>query len=413
MNFSIRSNFNRLLIPVILVILSGCSSYHLGPATSKWETFLHDGARTNSVPDDVGVPLRLIWDKKISPFELFKGYPKEQLSSPVIYDNVLYIGSTDKTFYAFDLATGKRLWKFNAGGFIESVATVGDGHVYFGSSDGLLIALNASDGRELWRFNTNSEIVSSPLILSNILFLYSSGNRVYAVDKRTGEKLWRYTHPVFQTISMRSQSSPASSADGKIIYQVFSDGTLTALDAGTGRGVWSKKLFTESPPAGRYRRTPIVYGDTVYAIGESLKVHAFDAASGRPKNTYGKGKVRDFIISDRGLIITAGENSVIAFDLSTGATVWKSTVEKGGVESMMKAGKKIFLLTNTIKKNLGLDFLSSKKGFLQVVNSADGRTLFKKKLSSSISANSSSADGLVALFTDRGRVEVWASEGSH
>ncbi len=413
MNFSIRSNFFRIFIPLLLVILSGCSSYRLAPTTSSWETFLHDGARTNSVPDDVGVPLRLIWDKKISPFELFKGYPKEQLSSPVIYGNVIYIGSVDKNFYAFDLATGKRLWKYGAEGFIESVATVGDGHIYFGSSDGVLISLNAADGKELWRFNTNSEIVSSPLVLSNVLYLYSSENRVYAIDKKTGEKLWRYTHPVFQTISMRSQSSPASSPDGRTVYQVFSDGTLTALDSGTGRAVWSEKLFEDAPPAGRYRHTPIVYGDTVYAIGDALKVHGFDARSGRPKNTYGRSNVRDFIISDKGLIITAGEKRILAFDISTGAEVWKSTVAKGSVYSMLKAGKKIFLLSNIIKKNLGLEFLTSKKGFLQAVDMADGRTLFKKKLSSSISANSSSVGGLLALFTDKGVVEVWAPQGSH
>lgn len=412
MNFSIISNFNRLLIPVILVILAGCSSYHPVKTTSSWETFLHDGARTNSSSDEVELPVRLMWDKKISPFELFKGYPKEQLSSPVIHGNVLYIGSTDKTFYAFDLGSGKRLWESGSGGFIESIATVSDGHVYFGSSDGLLRALNAADGKELWRFNTNSEIISSPLVRSSILYLYSSGNRVYAVDIKTGEKLWRYTHPVFQTISMRSHSSPASSTDGKMIYQVFSDGTLSALDSGTGRAVWSKKLFTGAPPAGQYRRTPVVNGDTVFAIGESLKVHAFDAASGRLKNRYGKAAARDFIVSDKDKVIIAGEKSVLAVSIATGHEQWESAVEVGSVLSMMRAGKKIFLLSNSVTKLLGLNFLTSRKGFLQAIDMADGRTLFKKRLSSSISAGSSSAGGVLALFTDRGVIEVWAAKGS-
>ena len=78
-------------------------------------------------------------------------------SSPVVYNNVLYVGSEDHNLYAIDKVTGKLLWKFNTGGAVNSSAAVYKNVVYFGSFDGFYYAVNTTTGKLKWKFKTGGE----------------------------------------------------------------------------------------------------------------------------------------------------------------------------------------------------------------------------------------------------------------
>ncbi|GMR05131.1 MAG: hypothetical protein BMS9Abin23_1070 [Thermodesulfobacteriota bacterium] len=414
-NSSRRSNISSVLILTAVLLLAGCSSATRRAATvdsSAWPTFLNDNARTNLTRSSLTPPLEKSWSNKIAPFEFLKGYPEEQSSTPVVSEGVLYVGSTDKTFYAFDIAGGVRLWKLKTGEFLESIATARDNRVCFGSSDGVFRCLDRGEGRELWRFQTDSEIISSPLILSNLVFVYSADDRLYAFDIRTGEKIWRHNHTGAPNVSLRSHRSPASSVDGKRIYQEFSDGMLICLDAATGRAFWKKKLFDALPPPGRYRRTPLVHEKTLYVIGESLSVLAVDSKSGKIINRYDQLKARDYVVTRENVLVIAGDRKIVALNTSTGDIIWEKTVTKGSTVSMMASGKRIFVITRSSYKVLGLKFFTREKGYLLALDTKDGTTLWEKSLSSTISSNAISAAGRMAFFTDKGVVEVWAEKGS-
>lgn len=62
-------------------------------------------------------------------------------SSPLIVNNLVYIGSHEGQLFCFDLYTGKRLNNFQAGGVIFSAPVVKDSLLYFGCDDGYLYAL--------------------------------------------------------------------------------------------------------------------------------------------------------------------------------------------------------------------------------------------------------------------------------
>lgn len=73
-------------------------------------------------------------------------------SSPVLVNNLLYIGSNDTNFYALNAETGTEVWRFETGGAIRSSPAIAAGTAYFCGRDGLLYALNAQTGAERWRF---------------------------------------------------------------------------------------------------------------------------------------------------------------------------------------------------------------------------------------------------------------------
>lgn len=61
-------------------------------------------------------------------------------STPLVIGDIVYVGSDDRTFYAFEAATGKRIWSYATGGRVSSSATYGEGLILIGSDDGALYA---------------------------------------------------------------------------------------------------------------------------------------------------------------------------------------------------------------------------------------------------------------------------------
>jgi hypothetical protein len=76
-----------------------------------------------------------------------------KLSQPVAADGNIFVASIDEhTLHAIDQRSGGKLWKYIAGGRIDSAPTIYKGMVIFGSADGFVYCLRASDGALAWRF---------------------------------------------------------------------------------------------------------------------------------------------------------------------------------------------------------------------------------------------------------------------
>ena len=102
------------------------------------------------------------------------------ISSPIIANGILYVGSADKSLYAFDARSGNKLWSFATGNAIYSSPAVANGIVYVGSADHSVYALDARSGSQLWSFPTGGAIVSSPVVANGIIYVGSADDHLYA-----------------------------------------------------------------------------------------------------------------------------------------------------------------------------------------------------------------------------------------
>jgi len=80
------------------------------------------------------------------------------LSSPVIANGTLYIGSNDHKLYALDASTGNILWTVTTGDAVYSSPAIANETVYVGSNDHKLYTLDASTGKVLWTVTTGDAI---------------------------------------------------------------------------------------------------------------------------------------------------------------------------------------------------------------------------------------------------------------
>ncbi|HDQ15751.1 MAG TPA: hypothetical protein ENN45_01680, partial [Bacteroidetes bacterium] len=159
------------------------------------------------------------------------------INSPaVVYDNVVYFGSTDTNVYALDTREGTLKWKQTTGWSIINTPAVDNDVVYVGSMDNHLYAIDKKDGEILWTFGTNGAIRSSPAAYGEYVFFGSDDGYLYAVEKESGKLIWRFAPGL--TIQNDVYNYVTTSIAGDVIADnnlVFmsANGMIYGLDAKT------------------------------------------------------------------------------------------------------------------------------------------------------------------------------------
>jgi outer membrane protein assembly factor BamB len=172
---------------------------------------------------------------------------------------------------AWDAATGRELWRFDAAAVETSPLLVGK-LLYFGSWDGTFYALNARTGKVRWTFHASASITSSPAYDSGTVFAGTDDGHVLALDALTGKLLWEAAS--FSRFGRREYFYATPSVAYGRVYIGNADGTLYAFGAKSGRLLWAHR-------AGTYVYTAAaVWHQMIYVGTWDGYFSAFDAATG-------------------------------------------------------------------------------------------------------------------------------------
>ena len=105
----------------------------------------------------------------------------------------VFVGSYDKCFYCLDKKTGKQVWKFETKDRIASGCAFDHKNVYFGSCDGGLYCVSQADGKERWRCDVDrrpdgrkSAIYSVPVLRQGAVYFAAGEGQFYAVSADKG-----------------------------------------------------------------------------------------------------------------------------------------------------------------------------------------------------------------------------------
>ena len=113
------------------------------PSSEDWPTYRHDNARSGYVETAVPAKLEESWQVQLT----------GRVSPPVAADGQLYVSEKDThTIHCINADSGKPIWRFVAGGSVDSPPTIYGGRVVFGCTDGRVYCLNAKDGQIAWSF---------------------------------------------------------------------------------------------------------------------------------------------------------------------------------------------------------------------------------------------------------------------
>ncbi len=169
-----------------------------------------------------------------------------KLTQPIIAAGKVFVAAIDAhTVHAFAAETGKELWKFTAGGRVDSSPSYHNGLLLFGANDGRVYCLNAKDGRLVWRFlaapnerriaaygqvESPWPVHGSVLMLNSLAYfaagrstLVDGGAHFYGVDPQSG-KVVHYCHVEQSQPDLAKDIGDHFAMDGSNIDILTTDG---------------------------------------------------------------------------------------------------------------------------------------------------------------------------------------------
>ena len=152
-------------------------------------------------------------------------------SSPVIYNNTLYIGC-EEGLKAIDLDDKDIKWTFKADGYVKSTPYINNGTIYFGSDNGHLYGID-SNGKKTVDVKLGGKIQSSPIVVNDTVYVGSTDTKFYSLTLNGTEK-WTFS------TGDEIISTPAYS-DGKVLFG-SNDGSFYVLDDVNGSLIWKADL---------------------------------------------------------------------------------------------------------------------------------------------------------------------------
>ena len=189
---------------------------------------------------------------------------------------------------ALDLETGRQAWRTPRpvpnSWSTPIVVNTGKREELITTANPWVIAYNPENGKELWRAEClGGDVAPSPVFAGGQVFAVNTGSNLAAIRPGSGTvtPAWLYQDDLPDIVS------PVS--NGELVFTVMTYGTLSCIDAKTGKMVWSEMLD------GEFNASPTLVDDRMYlmdidgltriiAAGRAYK-ELGKAALGEPSNS--------------------------------------------------------------------------------------------------------------------------------
>ena len=256
---------------------------------------------------------KLLWKQDIGVLDSGWFYDTDyqwgHASSPVIYKNLVIVQADiqkDSFIAAYDLKTGKQVWKTSRADEIPSWSTP---TVYEGKARAELIANGTKfirgydplTGKELWRIGPNSEIATPTPFVAHDLIYVTSGYRpvqpIYAIRLgATGDLTLKEGKDSSELVAWSKPRGgpymPTPIVYGEQFYVLSNNGVLTAYNAKTGERLYQERLAGRG---GAFTASPVAADGKLYLSSEDGEVFVVKAG---PKYEFlGENKMGEVIMA--------------------------------------------------------------------------------------------------------------------
>src|SRR2546423_1007499 len=168
------------------------------------------------------------------------------------------------------------------------------GHNYAETRFSPLQQINAATVKTLglaWAFDTETTrgLEATPIVVDGVIYTTGSWSIVYAIDARNGHLLWKYDPQVAGVYGQRACCDVVNRGVAVYkgsVYVGTLDGRLVALEAATGKPLWSVVTVDQSQPytitgAPRVVKGRVLIGNGGAEFGVRGYISAYDAETGK------------------------------------------------------------------------------------------------------------------------------------
>ncbi len=270
----------------------------------------------------------------------------------------LFVASANAFLAALDTATGQELWRVDFDSPLNGSPAVSGDTVYVTALDSTLWALDAASGRIEWTLPgtpARSTVArgSAPAVAGDRVVFPTQSGELTAVRRSNGGQTWT-TAAVGRRTGAALGTIPALTGDpvvdGNRIYAANQSGRLFALDAETGRAIWTTEEGANAPV------WPV--GGSVFLVSDQNRLMRLNAADGTviwatelPLYTTSRLRRRLSIFPQHGpvlaggrLWVASGEGVLRGFDPASGAIVAEIPIPEGAASAPIVAGGVMYIL---------------------------------------------------------------------
>ncbi|MCB0421961.1 MAG: PQQ-binding-like beta-propeller repeat protein [Bdellovibrionales bacterium] len=144
----------------------------------------------------------LIWDVALKT----EGRFRDVDSSPVHFDNKIYVASFDGSLFSID-KEGNVLWRSEGGAASDLLVT--DNRIYYSTTDGRVVALDRLSGKLIWEKKNLRGYGTGPIFYKNMLLVGETSGRLLALNLEQGETVSEFSpgHGVSSSVAISEDHS--------------------------------------------------------------------------------------------------------------------------------------------------------------------------------------------------------------
>lgn len=337
-------------------------------AGKDWNTLLQNASHSGGINDSkIKLPLQLQWTANAGS-NIF-------MTSPLIAEQKVFIATTDDNvslntyICAFDLTSGKVLWKFRTENSVKNTIAYENGIIVAQDASCNLYALNAESGKLLWKQFINLD--SYPYLTEGVTVekgvAYAGiGAGMSAYDLKTGRIIWTN-----KDWKQREGATTTLTVAGNALISGTQWGGLYANDIRTGKLLW--KLSDDGLSN---RGASPVYKDGKLWIISAKSLFVIEPESGKviqKKELSGNVDVTSTpLVTENEIIFGSADRGVMALDKATLFVKWKAethpslvytapytTTPQAGVETSPVASQ-------------GVVYIGASDGYLYAIDQTTG-----------------------------------------
>jgi outer membrane protein assembly factor BamB len=199
-----------------------------------------------------------------------------------------------------------------------------DGSLFVTLGFGELVALDPATGGEIWRQSLGAVATSAPTAAGGRVFVSGRDGVGWAVDAGTGRVLWT-VRSTPDTVGVLGGAAPAVSGD--VVVFPFISGELIAAETQTGAVRWTAFLLRERLGASYARVTditgdPVIAGDRVFVGNHSGETAAIELGTGQTVWTAPKGALGPVNVAGGSVFLISDQNNLVRLDAASGEVLW-------------------------------------------------------------------------------------------
>ncbi|MDF3019098.1 MAG: hypothetical protein K0Q92_401 [Steroidobacteraceae bacterium] len=310
--------------------------------------------------------------------------------------NRLFAAGRDGDVAAFDIKTGKQLWRVSTKLELAGGTGAGGDAVVVGSADGQVIVLSAENGAEKWRSDVKGEVLSAPAIADNEVIVRTVDGKLRALALADGKETWT-TEQQIPRLTLRGTAAPVVARD--MALSGFDNGRVMAVNLSDGATVWDSSV---SPAHGRTELERLndidaavkVSGDEVFVAGFQGRAAMLSLDSGQIWWTQELSSYRGVDVDDDQMYVATSQGDLVALKKRNGVEVWRNdTLKHRSLSAPAAAGDYVVV--------------ADLEGYVHWFDRATGSLVARAKTSGGRVTNAPlAANGNVYVITDKGDISA-------